>query len=65
MAQTIEIGTLLIKEGTPSPEALSLESDPYLKGWRLVKNLVSSGMDRKLFGVGWSFLYRAGGRWGF
>ena len=40
MAQTIEIGTILIKDGTHLPETLLLESDPYLKGWRLVKNLI-------------------------
>ena len=60
MAKTIEIGTLLIKEGAPLPETVSLESDPYLKGWRLVKNLGSSGMDRKLCGAGWTFFYMAG-----
>ena len=59
MAQTIEIGMLLIKEGTPLPEILPLESDPYLKGWRLVKNLGSSGLDRKLCEVGWTFFYMA------
>jgi len=60
MARIIEIGTLLIKEGAPLPETLPLESDPYLKGWRLVKNLGSSGMDRKLCEVGWTFFYMAG-----
>ena len=48
MAQTVEIGTILIKEDTHLPESLPLESAPYLKGWRLVKNLSSSEMDRKL-----------------
>jgi len=60
MAQTIKIGTLLIKEGTPLPETLPLESDPHLKGWRLVKNLGSSGMDWKLGEAGWTFFYMAG-----
>ncbi len=60
MAQTIEIGTLILKEGTPLPEILPLESDPYWKGWRRVKNLDSSGMDRKLCEVGWTFFYMAG-----
>jgi hypothetical protein len=60
MAQTIEIGTLFIHEGTPLPETLPIESDPYLKGWRLVKNLDSPGMDRKLCEVGWNFFYMAG-----
>jgi len=60
MAQTIEIGTLLVKAGTFLPESLQLGSDPYLKGWRLVKNLGSSGMDRKLCEAGWTFFYMAG-----
>ena len=60
MAQTIEIGTLLVKSGTQMPESVQLESDPYLKGWKLLKNLSSSGMDRKLCEVGWTFFYMAG-----
>ena len=60
MAQTIEIGTLLVKAGTLLPESLQLGSDPYLKGWRLVKNLGSSAMDRKLCEAGWTFFYMAG-----
>ena len=38
MAEKINAGTILIKEGTLLPEGLQLESDPYLKGWRLVKS---------------------------
>ena len=60
MAEKINAGTILIKEGTLLPEGLQLESDPYLKGWRLVKNLGSSGMDRKLCAAGWTFFYMAG-----
>lgn len=60
MAQPIETGTLLVKEGTKLPESLPLESDPYLKGWRLAKNLNSSGMDRGLCTAGWTFFYMAG-----
>ena len=60
MAKKIHTDTILIKEGTLLPEGLQLESDPYLKGWRLVKNLGSSGMDRKLCEAGWTFFYMAG-----
>jgi hypothetical protein len=60
MAQTIEIGTLFMKEGTPLPKTVAIESDPYLKGWRRVKTLGSSGIDRKLCEVGWNFFYMAG-----
>jgi len=60
MAQTIEVGTLFIKEGTHVPETLSIESDPYLKGWSRVKNLSCPGLDRKLSEVGWTFFFMAG-----
>jgi hypothetical protein len=60
MAQTIEIGTILIKEGTHLPESLHLQSDPCVKGWRAVKNLSSSAIDLKLSEVGWTFFFMAG-----
>ncbi len=61
MAQTVEIGTLFIREGAVLPESLRVESEPYLKGWRLVKNLDSRGLDRKIREAGWTFFYMAGG----
>jgi hypothetical protein len=59
MTDTINTGTILIKASTPLPEGLQLESEPYAKGWRLVKNLRSSGMDRQLFEADWTFFYMA------
>jgi hypothetical protein len=59
MAQTIEVGTLFIKEGTRLPETLPIEKDPYWKGWSRVKNLSCSGMDKKLSDVGWTFCFMA------
>jgi hypothetical protein len=60
MAEKITAGAILIKEGTLLPESLKLKSEPYVKGWRLVKNLESSGMDRKLCEAGWTFFFMAG-----
>src|SRR5271166_1643452 len=60
MAQTIEIGTLLVRTGAILPEGLRLECEPYLKGWGLVRNLGSHGLDRKICAAGWSFFYMAG-----
>ncbi len=60
MAEKITTGTILIKEGTPLPECLRLESEPYLKGWRLVENLDSRGLDRKIREAGWTFFFMAG-----
>jgi hypothetical protein len=60
MAEKINAGTILIKEGTLLPEGVQLESDPYLKGWKLVKSPGSSGIDLKLREAGWTFFYMAG-----
>lgn len=61
MAEKINTGTILIKEGTLLPEGLQLESEPYSKGWKLVKNLDGPGLDRKLCEASWTFFYVAGG----
>ena len=60
MVNRIEIGNILIAEGTFLPESLQLESEPYAHGWRLVKNLDSSGVDQAIGKAGWNFFYVAG-----
>lgn len=39
MAQTINTGTILFKDGTFLPNTLRFESEPCATGWRLVKDL--------------------------
>jgi hypothetical protein len=54
MAEQIKIGTVFIEEGTPLPDSLKVESEPYSKGWRLVSNLNGYGLDRKIREAGWT-----------
>ena len=61
MADKIKTGTILIKEGALLPESLRFESEPYWKGWRLVKDFDSRGLDRKIREAGWTFFFMAGG----
>jgi hypothetical protein len=61
MPDKIKAGTILIEEGALLPESLRFESEPYSQGWRLVKNLDSRGLDRKIRDAGWAFFYMAGG----
>ena len=61
MADKIKTGTILIKEGALLPESLRFESEPYSKGWRLVKDFDSRGLDRKIREAGWTFFFMAGG----
>lgn len=61
MTEKINTGTILIKEGTLFPEGLKIISEPYSKGWRLVKNLDRSALDRQLCEARWTFFYMASG----
>ena len=60
MARITEVGTLLLKEGAPLPNAVPVETRPYLEGWRLIKDLSSSILDKKLSNAGCTFFYMAG-----
>jgi hypothetical protein len=60
MPDTIKPGTILIKEGTLLPETVRFESEPFVLGWRLVKNLDGCGLDRKIRDAGWTFFCLAG-----
>jgi len=51
-AEQIKAGTIFIEEGTPLPDSLKFESEPYSNGWRSVKNLNGYGLDRKIREVG-------------
>jgi hypothetical protein len=55
MGDTIKTGAILIKEGTPLPDALRLETEPFVNDWTLVKNLDGYGLDRKIHDEGWTF----------
>ena len=59
MEEKINTGTILIKEGAVLPECLQLETEPYWKGWRLVKNLDGKELDRKIHKAGWTLFFMA------
>jgi hypothetical protein len=60
VAETINAGTILIKDGTFLPDALQFESEPCATGWRLVKNFDGYGLGRKIHEAGWTFFWQAG-----
>ena len=59
MNDKIKTGTILIEGGALLPDSLQFESEPYSKGWRLVKNLDGYGLDRKIREAGWTLFYLA------
>src|SRR5437773_12513690 len=60
MPDTSRAGTTLIREDTPLPTNLSIESEAFLTGWRIIKNLDRSTLARNIEGANWSFFYLAG-----
>ncbi len=52
--------TVLIREGTPLPANLSFESEAFLPGWRLIKDLDGYGLDRRIREAGWNSFCLAG-----
>src|SRR5260370_6915305 len=60
MSKIDRTGTVLIKEGTPLPTLRSMESEQFLPGWRIVKNLDRQALTREIEGASWNFFYLAG-----
>ncbi len=56
----IQAGAVFIKDGTFLPEALHIEDEPCVPGWRLVQNLNGYALDRKVRETGWTFFFLAG-----
>ena len=52
--------TIFIKEDTPLPTTLSIETEAFLPGWRVVKNLDPQALTREVETANWNFFYLAG-----
>jgi hypothetical protein len=50
-------GTIFIREDTPLPENVSIESEAFLPGWRVVRNLDRSTLARNIERTKWYFFY--------
>jgi hypothetical protein len=48
-------GTILIRENTLLPAGLAVESEVFLPGWRVVKNLDRSTLARNIEAANWTF----------
>jgi hypothetical protein len=52
--------TIFIKEDTPLPPTLSIETDAFSPGWWVVKNLDPQALTREVEAANWNFFYLAG-----
>ena len=52
-------GTILIRENTILPAGLAIESEVFLPGWKVIRNLDASALARNIEGANWNFFYLA------
>jgi hypothetical protein len=60
MPDNNKIGTIFIREDTPLPKMSSIETEAFLPGWRVVKNLDRQALTREVERANWNFFYLAG-----
>jgi hypothetical protein len=60
MSATNMSGTVLIRENALLPAGLAIESEVFLPGWKVIKNLNGPALARKIEGANWNFFYLAG-----
>jgi hypothetical protein len=60
MLATNMSGTILIRENTLLPAGLAIESEAFLPGWRVVKDLDGDSLARSIEAANWNFFYLAG-----
>jgi len=53
-------GIILIKEDTPLPSTVAMESEAFLPGWRIVKNLDRQALTREVVAANLKLSYLAG-----
>jgi hypothetical protein len=59
MPQTVQIGTILVRESPVMPELFGLDIEHYSGNWNVVKMLDAFALDRQIRGTGWSFPFMA------
>jgi hypothetical protein len=60
MTDTIHVGTMLIEDGTATPESFVVGTEGYSPGWSSISNSTSAQLGRELETAGWTFFYMAG-----
>ncbi len=60
MSEINRTRTVFVREGTPLPALHSIESEQFLPGWRIIKNLDRQELTREIEGANWNFFYLAG-----
>jgi hypothetical protein len=59
VSQTIKVGSILVKETLLFPSGVTVDSEAYAAGWKLVRNLDGYGLARLIVKAHWNFFYMA------
>jgi hypothetical protein len=67
MTDRVRVGTMLIEDGTHTPESLIVGTERYSAGWSSITKTTSPELGKQLESAGWTFFYMAGEirTWGF
>ena len=60
MRDTIHAGAILINDDALLPKAVHLETVPFARGWKFVKNFDGDKLSREIGHAGWTFFSFAG-----
>ncbi len=52
---TIETGSVLIKDGTALPHGVQVTSEPLVPGWKIVTDCTGANLDREIHKAGWRY----------
>src|SRR5437763_6526589 len=60
MTDRIRVGTMLIEDGTHTPESLVVGTERYSAGWSSIIKSTSAQLGKEIENAGWTFFYMAG-----
>jgi hypothetical protein len=60
MTNKIRTGTMLIADGTNTPELLVIDTESYSVGWSSIMGSTSAQLGKNIENAGWTFFYMAG-----
>ena len=60
MSPEVKVGSILVREDTVFPPSVSVESEAFFAGWKLIRNLDGCGLARMISKANWNFFYLAG-----
>ncbi len=60
MTDQIRLGTMLIEDGTHTPESLVVDTEGYSAGWSSIIKFTSTELEKEIEDAGWTFFYMAG-----